>query len=120
MIEICKKNAADAGVKNVTFIQGNASQIPFPENNFNFIVCVLAFKNFKNPTKVLEEMYRVLRPGSTALIMDLDGKASLQDTKKVAGLLGLTAVLLFNPVSIAVLLPFWWLIGKGLQTNVTS
>ena len=61
---------------------------------FNFIVCVLAFKNFKEPLKALEEMYRVLKPGGTALIMDLNRKASMKATKKVAenmGLKGITA-----------------------------
>ena len=68
--------------------------MPFQAEMFSFIVCVLAFKNFKEPVKALEEMYRVLKPGGMALIMDLNRKASMKATKKVAenmGLKGLAA-----------------------------
>ena len=93
LIEICNKNAKEAGVE-IDYQQGNVSNMPFQSQMFNFIICVLAFKNFKNPSKALEEMYRVLKPGGMALIMDLNRKASLKATKKVAenmGLKGITA-----------------------------
>ena len=93
LVEICKNNAKEAGV-TIDFQQGNVSQMPFQAEMFSFIVCVLAFKNFKEPVKALEEMYRVLKPGGMALIMDLNRKASMKATKKVAenmGLKGLAA-----------------------------
>ena len=93
IVAIAASNAKEAGA-NVNFLQGNASRIPFHENTFNFIICVLSFKNFKEPVKALREMYRVLKPGGMALIMDLNRKASLYATKKVAenmGLKGITA-----------------------------
>ena len=95
LVAIAARNAKEARV-NVTFIPGSASQIPFPENTFNFIVCVLAFKNFKEPLECLKEFYRVLMPGGMALIMDLNRKASLRATKKIAenmGLRGITATI---------------------------
>jgi len=94
LVEICKQNALEASIKNINFQQGNVSNMPFQANKFNFIICVLSFKNFKEPVKALQEMYRVLKPGGMALIMDLNRKASLQATKKVAenmGLKGITA-----------------------------
>lgn len=93
LTEIATRNAKEAGVE-INFQQGNVSKMPFQSNMFNFIVCVLAFKNFKEPLKALEEMYRVLKPGGTALIMDLNRRASMKATKKVAenmGLKGITA-----------------------------
>jgi len=93
LVEICTRNAMEAGVQ-IEFQQGNVSNMPFQSNVFNFIICVLAFKNFKEPLKALEEMYRVLKPGGIALIMDLNRKASMKATKKVAenmGLKGMTA-----------------------------
>jgi ubiquinone/menaquinone biosynthesis C-methylase UbiE len=95
LVEICTKNAKEAGVE-IDFKQGNVSNIPFNENMFNLIICVLAFKNFKEPLKALNEMYRVLKPGGTALIMDLNKQATMKMTKKVAenmGLKGLKAYL---------------------------
>ncbi|MDP4285915.1 MAG: class I SAM-dependent methyltransferase [Bacteroidota bacterium] len=88
LVEICKRNAIEAGVQ-IDFRQGNVSNMPFQSNEFNFIICVLAFKNFKEPVKALTEIHRVLKPGGTALIMDLNRKASIKATKKVAEKMGL-------------------------------
>lgn len=77
-VEIAKKNATEAGVK-VDFQQGNASQMPFAENIFDFVVCRAAFKNFSEPVKAIEEMRRVLRPGGTGEIIDLRRDASMRD-----------------------------------------
>ena len=88
LVEICIRNAVDAGVQ-IDFQQGNVSNMPFQSNVFNFIICVLAFKNFKEPLKALKEMHRVLKPGGIALIMDLNRNASMRVTKKVAENMGL-------------------------------
>ncbi len=88
LVEIGTNNALEAGVV-ADFIQGNVAEMPFRDGVFDFIICVLAFKNFKEPVRALQEMYRVLKPGSTALIMDLNRKASLKATKKVAEKMGL-------------------------------
>jgi len=69
-IDIACNHAAKAGVQ-VDFQQGNASNMPFPDESFDFLVCCAAFKNFTQPQLALEEMYRVLRPGGKALIVDL-------------------------------------------------
>jgi ubiquinone/menaquinone biosynthesis C-methylase UbiE len=74
-VEIASKNAAKAGVR-VDFRQGNASNMPFADDSFDFLVCCAAFKNFTEPKRALEEMYRVLRPGGRALIIDLRKDAS--------------------------------------------
>jgi ubiquinone/menaquinone biosynthesis C-methylase UbiE len=88
LVEICARNAMEARVQ-IDFQQGNVSDMPFQSNMFNFIICVLAFKNFKEPLKALNEMHRVLKPGGLALIMDLNRKASMKVTKKVAENMGL-------------------------------
>ena len=93
LVEIASRNAKEAGVE-IDFRQGNVSRMPFNANEFDFIICVLSFKNFKEPLKALEEMHRVLKSGGTALIMDLNRQASMKVTKKVAenmGLKGLNA-----------------------------
>ena len=74
-VEIAKNNADQAGV-NVKFIHGDASNIPFDNERFDFIVCTAAFKNFTKPITALNEMYRVLKPNGKALIVDLRRDAS--------------------------------------------
>jgi ubiquinone/menaquinone biosynthesis C-methylase UbiE len=88
LVGICSKNSKIAGV-NIDFLQGNVSNMPFNANMFDFIICVLAFKNFKEPLKALQEMYRVLKPGGTVLIMDLNRQATMKATKKIAESMGL-------------------------------
>ena len=45
-------------------------------DEFDFIVCTAAFKNFKEPLKAVSEMYRVMGHGAKALIIDLDRNVS--------------------------------------------
>jgi ubiquinone/menaquinone biosynthesis C-methylase UbiE len=45
--------------------------MPFEAETFDFIICVAAFKNFTEPVEAIREMYRVLKPGGKACIMDL-------------------------------------------------
>ncbi len=69
-VEIAKGNAKAAGVE-IEFKQGNASDMPFEDRTFDFIMCTAAFKNFSEPVNALKEMYRVLRPGGKAWINDM-------------------------------------------------
>ena len=69
-VEIAQKNAAEAGVK-VEFRQGNASDMPFEDESFDFMFCQAAFKNFSQPISAVAEMYRVLSTPGTAVIVDL-------------------------------------------------
>jgi ubiquinone/menaquinone biosynthesis C-methylase UbiE len=80
-VEIARSNAAKAGV-HVDFHQGNASNMPFPNESFDFLVCCAAFKNFTEPQRALKEMYRVLKPGAKALIVDLRKDASMESIKQ--------------------------------------
>ena len=78
LVEIARGNAREAGVR-VDFRLGSASAVPFDECSFDFVYCSAAFKNFSEPVKALNEIYRVLRPGSEALIADLRKDASLAE-----------------------------------------
>jgi ubiquinone/menaquinone biosynthesis C-methylase UbiE len=80
-VEIAIANAAKAGVR-VDFRRGNASNMPFANESFDFLVCTAAFKNFTEPKRALEEMHRVLRPGGQALIVDLRRDASQESINR--------------------------------------
>jgi ubiquinone/menaquinone biosynthesis C-methylase UbiE len=51
-VELARKKAAKAGV-HVDFRQGNASQMPFANDTFDFLLCRAAFKNFGQPVRAL-------------------------------------------------------------------
>jgi ubiquinone/menaquinone biosynthesis C-methylase UbiE len=78
MVEIATQTARQAGV-HVEFRQGDVSAMPFAADSFDLIVCQAAFKNFKQPVRALDEMHRVLRPGGTAVIQDMNREATRAD-----------------------------------------
>jgi len=88
LVKIARNNAQQAGVE-VDFLQGNASSIQFQDMYFDFIFCSWAIKNFMEPQKVLNEMYRVLKPEGTALIVDLNHDAASQEWNSYSSSLGL-------------------------------
>jgi ubiquinone/menaquinone biosynthesis C-methylase UbiE len=80
-VEIARGNALKAKLR-IDFRRGNASAMPFDDETFDFLVCRAAFKNFTEPLHAIEEMYRVLKPGGRALIIDLRRDASRESIKK--------------------------------------
>lgn len=54
--------------KNITLVQASAESIPFQDNQFDTIVSTLVFCSFKNPSKAIQEIKRVLKPGGQLLI----------------------------------------------------
>jgi ubiquinone/menaquinone biosynthesis C-methylase UbiE len=89
MVELAHANAAEAGVQ-VDFFQGNASAMPFADDSFDLLTCSAAFKNFSEPHKALEEMHRVLRPGGTAMVLDLRRDVPMSEIRRYFGALGLS------------------------------
>lgn len=74
-VEIASKNAREARV-GVDFRQGDVATMPFAAESFDLVVCQAAFKNFTLPHGALAEIYRVIRPGGTAVIQDMSRDAS--------------------------------------------
>jgi ubiquinone/menaquinone biosynthesis C-methylase UbiE len=82
-VEIARANAATAKV-DTDFQRGDASRMPFDGERFDYVVCRAAFKNFSAPVAALQEMYRVLKPGGRALIVDMRRDASRDSMKEAA------------------------------------
>ena len=80
-VQIARRNARQAGV-DVDFQQGNAASMPFEGKSFDFLLCRAAFKNFTQPVRALQDMYRVLKPGGRALIIDLRRDASRESVSE--------------------------------------
>jgi ubiquinone/menaquinone biosynthesis C-methylase UbiE len=100
-VEMARANAREAGVE-VDFRQGSASELHFPDASVDSIVCTAAFKNFREPEAALNEMYRVLKPRGTVLLVDMNRNATdaqietLTSKMKVRGLEALFMKLTFK------------------------
>lgn len=88
-VEIARKNAAADGVK-ARFQLGNAAALPIDDASVDFVVCRAAFKNFTEPVKAMAEMRRVLRPGGTALLIDMRRDASVDEIRRYVNGLGVS------------------------------
>jgi ubiquinone/menaquinone biosynthesis C-methylase UbiE len=90
-VKMAAEKAAEAGVP-VQFVQGSASNMPFPKETFDFLLCRAAFKNFADPVGALQEMCRVLRPGGSALLIDLSREAQPEAVSREVDKMGLSTV----------------------------
>jgi ubiquinone/menaquinone biosynthesis C-methylase UbiE len=86
-VEIAQRNAAADGVQ-ARFELGNASALPVEDGSVDFVVCRAAFKNFSEPVKALSEMRRVLRPGGTALLIDMRRDVKVDELRRYVDGLG--------------------------------
>jgi demethylmenaquinone methyltransferase/2-methoxy-6-polyprenyl-1,4-benzoquinol methylase len=62
--------------QNLKFIQGDAQQIPFPDNSFDIVTVGYGLRNLASWEKGLEEMFRVARPGARLIVLEFGKPAN--------------------------------------------
>ena len=68
MVKIARKNVHD--ISNVQFKLSNATELPFEDNSVDFIVSTGSLHHWREPVRIFNECYRVLKDGGEAWIYD--------------------------------------------------
>lgn len=65
LIEIARENN-----KDVEFFQASATNLPFEDNEFDFLISIEVLEHIPDTEGAIKEMKRVLKPGGKLFIMD--------------------------------------------------
>lgn len=63
MMESAQKRADEAGITNVSFVQGDVGKLPFADESFDAVVSLNGFHAFPDKEAAYAETYRVLKKG---------------------------------------------------------
>jgi ubiquinone/menaquinone biosynthesis C-methylase UbiE len=94
MVTQAKQNVAEAGLSEFIEVkEGSANHILFPDQSFDIVVSTVSMHHWKQPEACLNEIYRVLKDNSYALIYDIVSdtpKSTLNEIKRECGRLKTT------------------------------
>ncbi len=65
MMASAEKKAKAAGIRNISFRQGDVGALPFEDGNFDIVLSMNGFHAFPDKEAAYRETFRVLAPGGT-------------------------------------------------------
>ncbi|HEU0155785.1 MAG TPA: class I SAM-dependent methyltransferase [Stellaceae bacterium] len=81
MLDRARRLAAETGVENVAWHEGDVTRLPWPDHSFTIVVTRFAVHHFPDPAAVMREMVRVCAPGGRIVVADTCASA---DPEKAA------------------------------------
>ncbi len=77
MLELARRNAAEAGATNVEFVEGTIEAIPLPSASVDVVISNCVINLAADKSAVLDEIARVLRPGGRLGVSDVVARDDL-------------------------------------------
>ena len=71
MLELARRNVAEAGVTNVEFIKGHIEDVPLPDASIDVVISNCVVNLSVDKPAVFAEMARLLRPGGRIGVADI-------------------------------------------------
>ncbi|EFM09773.1 ubiquinone/menaquinone biosynthesis methyltransferase [Paenibacillus curdlanolyticus YK9] len=83
MLEVGKQKVQKQQLdKQIELVQGNAMELPFADNSFDYATIGFGLRNVPDYTRVLQEMERVVKPGGKVVCLELS-KPTWQPFKSI-------------------------------------
>lgn len=77
MLEVGRNRLTDAGIiGNIDYVLADAQHLPFEDNEFDCVTIAFGLRNVTDKSAALRSMYRVLKPGGKALILEFSKPTS--------------------------------------------
>lgn len=70
MLKVGREKLKKEQIKNAKLIHGNAMELPFDDNSFDYVTIGFGLRNVPDYMQVLKEMYRVVKPGGIVACLD--------------------------------------------------
>lgn len=74
MLKVGREKLVKEHIHNAKLVQGNAMELPFPDNSFEYVTIGFGLRNVPDYMQVLREMYRVLKPGESLPALKLPNR----------------------------------------------
>src|SRR3990172_5087188 len=71
MLDLARRNAAEAGIENVEFLKGFIEEVPLPAASVDVVISNCVINLSADKPAVLAEMFRVLRSGGRVGVSDV-------------------------------------------------
>ena len=76
MLDIANMKLKKNKINNISFIHGDAENLPMEDNSYDHICISFGFRNLGDYNIALSEFYRVLKPGGTLSILEFSQSKS--------------------------------------------
>lgn len=70
MLKVAKEKLDATSYDHVSFIHGDAMDLPFPDQSFDYVTIGFGLRNVPDYEQVLKEMYRVVKPGGLVVCLE--------------------------------------------------
>jgi demethylmenaquinone methyltransferase/2-methoxy-6-polyprenyl-1,4-benzoquinol methylase len=71
MLERARRKHRQDGAAEITWVQGDATAMPFADNSFSAVTIGFGLRNLPDPEAGLRELARVVRPGGKVVVLEI-------------------------------------------------